>query len=173
MYNNTSFLSKLLSECHQLSVKPVILFAIYLLSTSLIISCNADADRSSKTAIKKQNHKKDISDGTKSRLTDVNGNAGENVKSLEVIDEKDIRFNGKLKRYFSLKEFWLVLGEPDSTKLLSDEKPCTNIFQEADGSVDPQAKYLYKNGSRFESSQDSLAIDEVKFANGDFLFSAT
>jgi len=35
--------------------------------------------------------------------------------------------------------------------------------------IDPQTKYLYKNGSHFECSRGKLAIDEIKFANGDFI----
>ncbi len=89
--------------------------------------------------------------------------------AIEIMDEKDIRLNGKLQRYFSLKEFKRVLGEPDSTKLLLDEEPCTTIFQEPDGSVDSAAKYLFKNGSRFESTKGKVAIDEIKFTNGDFI----
>lgn len=89
--------------------------------------------------------------------------------SIEVLNEKDIFFNDKLKRYFSLSEFHSMLGRPDSIKLLSDEEPCTNIFQEADGSTDPQARYLFKNGSRFENLGDKVAIDEIKFSDGDFI----
>jgi len=89
--------------------------------------------------------------------------------SIEVMSEKDILFNGRLKRYFSLDVFQSTLGKPDSIKLLSDEEPCTNIFQEPDGSVDPQTKYLFKNGSRFENFRDKVAIDEVRFSHGDFI----
>lgn len=89
--------------------------------------------------------------------------------AIEVMDEKDILLNGRLKRYFTLNEFKSILGEPDSIQLLSNVEPCTNIFQEADGSVNPEAKYLYKNGSRFECSRGKVAIDEIRFEKGDFL----
>lgn len=89
--------------------------------------------------------------------------------AIEVLNEKDILFNGKLKRYFSLSEFHSMLGKPDSIRLLIDEEPCTNIFQEADGSIDPQARYLFKNGTRFENLGDKVAIDEIKFSDGDFI----
>ncbi len=87
----------------------------------------------------------------------------------EVMGLKDIRLNGVLPRYFSLKEFRKTLGEPDSTKLLLDEEPCTSIFEEPDGSVDAKAKYLFRNGSRFECSKQKVAIDEVNFTYGDHL----
>ncbi|RXK85987.1 hypothetical protein [Filimonas effusa] len=89
--------------------------------------------------------------------------------AIEVLNAEEIRLNGKLKRYFSLTQFRAVLGEPDSTKLLRDEEPCTTIFEEADGSVDPMASYLYKNGSRYEHAKDKVAIDEISFTHGDFI----
>lgn len=89
--------------------------------------------------------------------------------AIEVMDEKAIRLNGKLQRYFTSAQFHSVFGKPDSVKLLTEEEPCANIFQEPDGSVYPQAKYLFKNGSRFENSRDKVAIDEVKFEHGDFI----
>lgn len=82
---------------------------------------------------------------------------------------KDILFNGKLRRCFSFEEFHSVWGEPDSSKVLQDEEPCTTIFREADGSVHPRARYLYKNGSRFEKSQSRAAIDKIMFGQGDFI----
>lgn len=167
---NTTYFLRGLRKKHQLSrTNTAILFALYILSCLLMISCNTDAGRSSKAAGQKQKNSNGIGNRSKSQLPKVARNNLEHNKAVEVMNEKDIRFNGKLKRYFSLKEFQLLLGEPDSTKLLSEEEPCTNIFQEADGSVDPEAKYLYKNGSRFENAQDKVAIDEVMFINGDFI----
>ncbi|AYN01721.1 hypothetical protein [Chryseobacterium sp. 3008163] len=46
----------------------------------------------------------------------------------EVMSEKDILFNGKLPRYFMVKEFEKTFGKVDSTKLLAEEEPCTFIF---------------------------------------------
>lgn len=89
--------------------------------------------------------------------------------AIEVMDAEEIRLNGKLKRYFTIQQFRSVLGEPDSSKLLRDEEPCSPIFQEPDGSVHAEAKYLYRNGSRYESSQDKVAIDEIRFDHGDFI----
>ncbi|WP_129714817.1 hypothetical protein [Pedobacter sp. SYP-B3415] len=105
--------------------------------------------------------------GTNSR--DENPSKQQTDTVPEVMDVKDIRFNGKLGRYFSSREFKSVLGAPDSTRLLSDEEPCVTIFQEPDGSVHPKARYLYKNGSRFETSRGKVAIDHVSFEKGDFI----
>ena len=49
----------------------------------------------------------------------------------EVMNEEDILFNGRLKRYFTLKEFENVFGKADSIKLMSEEEeePCSYIFE--------------------------------------------
>lgn len=179
MRNTTSFSVRLLRK-RQLWLQPLnsfrwmfsfrsiylFRFLLYIIPCLLIISCGGDAVQSSKSTSQKQYKPKDVTDSSKEQPPKI---AIKRNTAIEVMDEKDIRFNGKLKRYFSFSEFQSVLGEPDSTKLLSDEEPCTNIFQEPDGSVHPDAKYLYKNGSRFEYSQGKVAIDEVKFSNGDFI----
>ncbi|PRD54744.1 hypothetical protein C5749_15030 [Sphingobacterium gobiense] len=90
---------------------------------------------------------------------------GTDYESRDVMLEKDIRFNGKLKRFFTLAEFEKVYGQPDSVRLLKDEAPCVTIF----ATEAPEDKYLYKNGSRFESSKDSVAVDEYWFLNGNFI----
>jgi hypothetical protein len=87
----------------------------------------------------------------------------------EVMNEKDILFNGRLKRYFTLSEFEKVFGENDSIKLVLEEGPCYSIFENADGSVDPEDKYLYKDGSRFENSKDKVAVDEFRFTKSNFI----
>lgn len=174
MRNTTSFSVRLLRKRplnlsrHIFSTGSIyaLRFLPYIIPCLLINSCSGDAGQSSKTALQKQHKPRDITDSSKAQPVKI---AIKRNTDIEVMDEKDIRFNGKLKRYFSFSEFQSVLGEPDSTKLLSDEEPCTNIFQEPDGSVHPEAKYLYKNGSRFECSQGKVAIDEVKFGNGDFI----
>lgn len=86
-------------------------------------------------------------------------------KSSDVMQVKDIRFNGKLKRFFTLKEFEQVFGRPDSIRLLKDEEPCVTVF----GTEAPEDKYLYKNGSRFENNKDSIAVDEFWFQQGNFI----
>ncbi|KIC00404.1 hypothetical protein OA93_02050 [Flavobacterium sp. KMS] len=87
----------------------------------------------------------------------------------EVMNEKDILFNGRLKRYFTLSEFEKVFGENDSIKLVLEEGPCYSIFENEDGSVDPEDKYLYKDGSRFENSKDKVAVDEFRFTKSNFI----
>lgn len=87
----------------------------------------------------------------------------------EVMKEEDILFNGKLKRYFSLKEFESVLGKTDSIKLMSEEEPCSYIFENEDGSKDMEDKYLYKDGSRFENTKDKVAVDEFRFTKNNFI----
>lgn len=87
----------------------------------------------------------------------------------EVMLEDDILFNGKLKRFFSLNDFEKVFGKPDSIKLMSEEAPCTYIFENPDGSKDMNDRYLYKNGSRFENSQNKVAVDEFRFLNGNYI----
>lgn len=83
----------------------------------------------------------------------------------DIMFEDDIRFNGRLKRFFTLDEFEKVFGQPDSVKLLVEEAPCITIFD----TEAPDDKYLYKNGSRFETSGSSVAVDEFWFANGDYI----
>ncbi|SMP20421.1 hypothetical protein [Flavobacterium hercynium] len=87
----------------------------------------------------------------------------------EVMKEEDILFNGRLKKYFTLSEFETVFGQNDSIKLLLEEEPCYTIFENKDGSVDPEDKYLYKEGSRFENSKDKVAVDEFKFTKSNFV----
>lgn len=89
--------------------------------------------------------------------------AGDEKRDVMLTD--DIRFNGKLKRFFTMGEFEKVFGKPDSIQLLKDEAPCTTIF----GTEAPDDQYLYKNGSRFETSKDKVAVDEFWFTGGNFL----
>jgi len=83
----------------------------------------------------------------------------------DVMLVKDIKFNGKLGRFFTRNEFEKVFGRPDSIQLLKDEAPCVTIFD----TEAPDDKYLYKNGSRFETSGDSVAVEEFWFLNGNFM----
>lgn len=87
----------------------------------------------------------------------------------EVMLEDDILFNGKLKRFFSLNDFEKVFGKADSIKLMSEEAPCAYIFENPDGSKDMNDRYLYKNGSRFENTQNKVAVDEFRFLNGNYI----
>lgn len=87
----------------------------------------------------------------------------------DVMLEEDILFNGKLKRYFTLKEFENVFGKADSTLLMSEEEPCSYIFDNEDGTKDMQDTYLYKDGSRFEKSKQQVAVDEFRFTSNNFI----
>lgn len=133
-----------------------------------IVSCGRNPVDTSKTNEQTQDSLKDVqNDIPQSQQYSQKVQAANTA--IEVMAEKDILLNGRLKRYFTLNEFTSVLGKPDSSQLLSDTEPCTTIFQEADGSVDPKAKYIYKNGSRFECAGGKVAIDEIRFEKGDFL----
>lgn len=80
-----------------------------------------------------------------------------------------IRFNGKLKRFFTLSDFQRVFGKSDSTKLMLEEEPCSYIFENPDGSKDETDKYFYKDGSRFENSGTKMAVDEFRFLKGNYI----
>lgn len=90
---------------------------------------------------------------------------GTGYEQRDVMLEADIRFNGKLKRFFTMAEFEKVFGKPDSIQLLSAETPCITIFD----TEAPDDKYLYKDGSRFETSKDRVAVDEFWFRDGNFI----
>jgi len=83
----------------------------------------------------------------------------------DVMLEEDIRFNGKLRRFFTIAEFEKVFGKPDSIQWLKDYSPCITIFD----TEAPDDKYLYKDGSRFETSKNKVAIDEFWFRDGNFI----
>jgi len=87
----------------------------------------------------------------------------------EVMNEEAILFNGRLKRYFTLKEFENIFGKADSTKLMSEEEPCSYIFENEDGSKDMEDKYLYKHGSRFENTKEKVAVDKFRFTKNNFI----
>ncbi|MCL7987071.1 hypothetical protein M8998_03845 [Sphingobacterium sp. lm-10] len=87
----------------------------------------------------------------------------------EVLDVAHIRFDGKLARFFSVSEFEAHYQQADSTALLIDLQPCSYVFEYADGSKDADDEYWYKDGSRFERSQEKLAVDEFRFTNDHFI----
>ena len=87
----------------------------------------------------------------------------------EVMLEKDVLFNGKLTRFFSIHDFDKTFGKPDSIKLMIEEEPCSYIFENPDGSKDMEDKYFYKDGSCFENNKNNLAVDEFRFLNGNFI----
>lgn len=87
----------------------------------------------------------------------------------EVMLEGDVIFNDKVSRLFRLTDFDNIFGKPDSTKLMSEEEPCSYYFQNDDGSKDMEDKYLYKNGSRYENNKDRVVVDEFWFVKGNFM----
>ncbi len=95
---------------------------------------------------------------------DVQATSSKN-SDTDVMLEEDIRFNGKLKRFFTISDFEKVFGPADSTKLLQEEAPCITIFD----AEAPDDKYLYKDGSRFEMHQQQVAVDEFWFTNGNYI----
>lgn len=143
--------------------------AIVIAACILLFSCDSHADKSQKVSSAERStlavaEKTSVGADANKTLTEVKKDS-----AIEVMAAEEIRLNGKLKRYFNIQQFKSVLGAPDSTKLLRDEEPCSPIFEEPDGSVHPEAKYLYKNGSRYENSRDKVAIDEIRFGHGDFI----
>ena len=54
----------------------------------------------------------------------------------EVMLVEDINFNGKINRFFRIADFEKTFGKPDSTKLMSEEEPCSYVFENPDGSKD-------------------------------------
>lgn len=130
------------------------------------ISCNdknVNSDKSSETVINKEITKVNKIETDTAIFTN-----SEN----EVMNESDILFNGKLKRYFSLKEFEKVFGKADSIKPITNEEPCTFIFDtelENDNSNIKEFVYYYKDASRYENYKDKLAVDEFRFINNNFI----
>lgn len=136
-----------------------IVFAILLLQ-----ACNKKKDEKlivpSQTELKESKVKTDST-------TPHSNQISEEIKDgqNDVMLAKDIRFNGKLKRIFELKDFEKVFGKADSIKLMADEQPCTSIFEE--GTLNDQ--YLYKNGSCFETSEEKVGVNEFRFLNGNYI----
>lgn len=91
------------------------------------------------------------------------------TNKAEVMLEKDLSFNGKLSRFFTLNEFENVFGKPDSIVLVSKTELCNYIFENEDGSKDLEDKFFYKDGSRFENSKNEVAVDEFRFTKKNFI----
>ncbi|WP_106914977.1 hypothetical protein [Chryseobacterium aurantiacum] len=141
------------------------------LSTILVVilfqSCNQKKESKKDPVIQSEIQKTEVK--TDSAIQNISKATEIKKDTLdEVMLEQDIMFNGKLKRFFSLNDFGKVFGKADSTRLLSEEQPCTYIFEtpENNGMND---KYLYKNGSRFENSGQKVAVEEFKFINGNYI----
>lgn len=136
-----------------------ILIAIPILL--LLLSCNGENNKD----VEKLNKSEDTIANNRTDLDRTSISVNQN----EVMLEQDILFNGKLKRYFTLKEFENTFGKADSIKLMSEEEPCAYIFDNEDGSKDLQDKYYYKGGSRFENSNDKMAVDEFRFSKNKYI----
>lgn len=105
-----------------------------------------------------------------SKKENNNHKTGSKDSLNEVMSEKDILFNGKLPRYFTVKEFEKTFGKADSTKLLAEEEPCTYIFDtESQTDNMNDNKYFYKDGSRFENFKEKVAVDEFRFSKNNFI----
>jgi hypothetical protein len=89
--------------------------------------------------------------------------------SIEILDADLMLFNGKVKRFFSLKDFKKNFGEADSTKRMKHKERCAYVFQNIDPTQNLQDKFLYKDGSRFENSKEKVAIDEFRFTKNNFI----
>ncbi len=87
----------------------------------------------------------------------------------EFFDVEVALFNGRLKRFFTYDAFQAAFGKADSVHLLMDLQPCSYIFEEEDGSKHADDVYLYKDGSRFEKSQEKVAVDEFRFTKTNFI----
>jgi len=91
------------------------------------------------------------------------------IPQNEVMLVEDILFNGKVGRYFSLDDFKKVFGKADSIRLMIEDEPCSYIFENSDGSKDKNDKYYYKDESRFENSNQNMAVDQFHFTKNNFI----
>lgn len=96
---------------------------------------------------------------------EVPASSASTAPDVDVMLEEDILFNGKLTRFFSYADFEEVFGKADSIKLLKDEQPCTSIFD----TEAPDDKYLFKNGSCFETHDQQVAVSEFYLQHGYYI----
>ncbi|HCM34649.1 hypothetical protein [Chryseobacterium sp.] len=142
-------------------------YFLLILAVILFQSCNQKKESKKDPVTQKEIQKNEVK--TDSAIQNISKAAEIKKDTLdEVMLEEDIRFNGKLRRFFSLNDFGKVFGKADSTRLLSEEQPCTYIFETPDGNG-MNDKYLYKSGSRFENSGQKVAVDEFRFLNGNYI----
>ncbi|WP_291129315.1 hypothetical protein [Flavobacterium sp. UBA7682] len=136
-----------------------------LLMAAILISCNDKTNNLVDTPKKTRNEEVKIPNNTiepdSAKIKDYPN---------EVMLEDDMLFNGKLKRYFSLKDFENVFGKADSIKLLAEEEPCTYIFDtEVQTNDSNDNQYFYKDGSRYENYKEKVAVDKFKFLKNNFI----
>lgn len=149
-----------------------ILFLYFLFSALTACKNEGNKDRNNKRKkddTKSVPFKKQLSISSKSPVTETAPPDQNQANSIETLDADLMLFNGKVKRFFSLKDFKNNFGEPDSTKLMKQEEPCAYVFQNLDPAKNLQYKFLYKNGSRFENSDEKVAVDEFKFTKKNFI----
>lgn len=149
-----------------------ILYLYFLFSA--VTACEKVGNKDQNNRIEREEtgsvHAKKESDrSSKSPVTETAPPDKSQPNSIEILDADLMLFNGKVKRFFSLKDFKKNFGEPDSTKLMRREERCAYVFQNIDATKSLNDKFLYKNGSRFENSDKKVAIDEFKFTKNNFI----
>ena len=97
-------------------------------------------------------------------------------EDIEVMDYRDIKYQGSLPRYFSVADFERVFGKIDSLVPVSSDAPCDDglFWYKHDGSLSMEelneiSQYWFKNGSRYERYADSVAVDNFKLRGGNFI----
>lgn len=90
-------------------------------------------------------------------------------KDLEILDTNNVLFNGKIKRFFSFKDFENYFGKPDSIVPVDIIGDCSFIFMGDNGYKNLDDKIVYKNGSKFEMSEDKVAIRKFRFNDNNYI----
>lgn len=88
----------------------------------------------------------------------------QNWAKTEMFEEKEVLFNGKLKRFFKYRDFEKVFQKSDSIITADKMQPCTTIF---DKEQEPQ--FIYKDSSLFEWSKNKVAVSSFRFVKGNFI----
>jgi hypothetical protein len=140
----------------------------------VLAACKNDGnkDRNYKIEMRENKHvyaKKESGKASTDSLIETAPPDERQQNSIEILDADLMLFNGKVKRFFSLKDFKKNFGEADSTKRMKHEERCAYVFQNIDPTQNLQDKFLYKDGSRFENSKEKVAIDEFKFTKNNFI----
>lgn len=97
-------------------------------------------------------------------------------KDIEVMDSKDIKYQGKLPLVFSVSDFVQCFGEKDSTQSVFIDPPCNDgyFWYKFDGSqtreeVEKINQYWFKDGSKYQRYADSVVIENFKFSPKNFI----
>lgn len=140
-------------------------FLLFLFLSIILFSCQ-NKSTNTKKAIVTVNNNNSLKETSKETTREVDSY---DLNKAEVMLEEDLSFNGKLSRFFTINEFENVFGKPDSIVLVSKTELCNYIFENEDGSKDLEDKFLYKDGSRFETSKKEVAVDEFRFTKKNFI----